>query len=151
MDIYEILAVLVLSLFLIPIGYVVLWVVSIIRSPKMPPLPPVESEPLTLGELTLTITYRKGARPAQSVIDGIKGNIAQYEAMISAHVQQTEEYQDDFKAGIKLEGISFPVYDDETDYDFCFEYGFGDNSDMFLEVYFKDGKVHPMGGGMLKS
>lgn len=149
MDSYEKMAILVLSLFLIPVGYVVFWIVSIIRSPKLPLLPPMECESFVRGEQKLTISYKKGSRPDQGIIDGIKSNIAQYEAMIRAYVKKTEGQADvDFEDGMKLEGISFPIYDDElSEYDFSFDYGYGDYSDMSVEVYFKDGKVQSLESG----
>lgn len=148
MDRYEWMAIAVLSLFLIPIGYVIRWVVAIIRSPKLPPLPPFQTEPWNHKGQQLTITYRKGARPDQKVIDEIENNIDRYEGLIASHVKEAEGNQTDFRKGLRLEGVSFPLYEDEqTAYDFSLVYEADDNSDMFLEAQFKDGKVKEVTAG----
>ncbi|MFA6291001.1 MAG: hypothetical protein WC637_04425 [Victivallales bacterium] len=142
MNKYEILAVLVLSLFLIPIGYVVYVIISIIRSPKLQ-IPPIENEPWTYGGQQLTISYRKGARPDQKIIDEVKDNINQYEKLIAEYAEETEGYKkNEFKTGLSLSGISYPLNDEEKEeYDFSIDYQFEDNSDMVLEAYIKNGKV----------
>ncbi|MFA5204128.1 MAG: hypothetical protein WC708_06950 [Lentisphaeria bacterium] len=146
MDKYEILALLVLSLFLIPIGYVVYVIISIIRSPKLE-MPQLEFEPWEVGEQQLTITYRKGARPDQNIIDEIKSNIKKYDELIAEHAKETEGCKD-FKAGLSLSGISFPLDDEERgEYDFRIDYEFDDKSDMVLEAYFKNGKVQKIISG----
>lgn len=137
---YEILMILVMSLFLIPLGYIVYVIISIIRSPKII-IPPIDNESWTYGDHKLTITYRKGARPDQNIIDEIKNNIKRYEEIIAEHAKKTEECND-FKAGLSLSGISFPLDDEERgEYDFSIDYQFEDNSDMFIEAYIKNGKV----------
>jgi hypothetical protein len=148
MDRYEWMAIAVLSLFLIPIGYVVRWVVVIIRSPKLPPLPPFETEAWNHKGQQLTITFRKGARPDQKVIDEIENNIDRYEGLIASHVAETEGNQTDFRKGLRLEGVSFPLYEDEqAEYDFSLNYVADDNSDMVFEAYFKDGKIEEVATG----
>lgn len=142
MDKYEMLAVLVLSLFLIPVGYLVFWVVRIMRSQRLPPSPPVDNEPWTYNGDQLTITYRSGSRPDQGAIDEIKDNINRYEAMIAERVRETEGSDVDFTSGVRLAGISFPIWDDEQgEYDFSISYEADDGSDMVFDAYFKDGRV----------
>lgn len=146
MDKYEILALLVLSLFLIPIAYVVYVIISIIRSPKLE-MSPLEIEPWKVGDQQLTITYRKGARPDQDIIEEIRSNFKKYEELIAEHAKEAEGCQD-FKAGLSLSGISFPFDDEEQgEYDFSIDYEFDDKSDMLLEAYFKNGKVQKILSG----
>ena len=96
----------------------------------------------------MAIIYRKGARPDQRLIDEIKSNVKRYEEMIAAYVKETEEYQEEFKRGLILDSIAFPVCDDELDeYDFSIGYKEGGGSDMFFEAYFKDGKVQSVSAG----
>jgi hypothetical protein len=148
MDRYEWMAIALLSLFLIPIGYVIRWVVAIIRSPKLPPTPPIETEPWTYGGQELAIIYRKGARPDQHLIDEIKSNVKRYEEMIAAYVKETEEYQEEFKRGLILDSITFPICDDEFDeFDFSIGYKDAGGSDMSFEAYFKDGRVQSLSAG----
>jgi len=137
---YEILSLLVLSLFLIPIGYVLYVIISIFRNPKLE-MSPIEYESWIYGDRKLTISYRKGARPDKLLIEEIKSNIKKYEEQIAEYAKETEGCQD-FNAGLSLSGISFPLEDEEQkDYDFTIDYEFDYNSDMVLEAYIKNGKV----------
>ena len=133
---------------MIPIGYVICWIVSIIRNPKKSPLPRLEHEQWTYNSQKLTITYRKGTRPKQNIIDDIKNNIARYEAMILTRINETGEYKEEIKVGLVLDGISFPVYDDEQDeYDFSVDYNLGTDGESFLAAYFKNGKIESLTAG----
>ena len=148
MDKYEVLALLVLSLSLLPIGYLVFWIVRIVWSPGVPPLAPVDSESWICNERQLTITFRKGLRPEQKAIDEIKSNIDHYEAMVAARIRDTEGTDADFRTGLRLEGISFPVDDDEQgEYDFSISYISEDGSDMVLDAYFRDGEIQEIVAG----
>jgi len=148
MDKYEMFALFVLSLFLIPLGYVAFVIVSIFRSPKLPATPPVDGESWIHGNQQLEIIYRKGARPEQKIIDEIKNDINRYEEMIAAYIKATEENLTKFNAGLIMTDISFPIYDSEQgEYDFSINYSFENNSDMMLEACIKDGKVQSVSVG----
>ena len=149
METWTIIGYLVLALLLlVPVGYVIAWGVSISRRPKLPPLPPLETEQWTHKGQQLTITYRKGARPDQKVLDDITGSIERYQGMIVEYVRETEEYNEEFKAGLSFTGISFPVDDDEQgEYDFSVDYEAQDGSDIFFSATIKDGKVKSLSAG----
>jgi hypothetical protein len=148
MDRYELMALAVLSLFLIPIGYVVYWIISIIRSPKLPPMPEIGTESWEHAGQMLTIVYRKDSPPERGYLDQIKRRADDYHALVLAHIDQTGEYKEDTRDGIILEGMSFPLDEDErADFDFSLDYRFEGDTETFLEAYFKNEKVKSLSAG----
>lgn len=136
------------ALLLVPAGYAIAWGISVIRTPRLPPMPALDTESWQNRGRPLTMTYRKGNRPDQGLIDDITRDIERYEELVVDYINRTGEYIQEFKDGISLTGISFPICDDEQDqYDFSIDYTAEDGSDMFLTAYMKDGKVQSLSAG----
>lgn len=140
---YVVLAAIILFI----VGCVIAWLISCYQHSKLPKTPPVETEPWIYQGKELYILYKKGERPAQSILDDITKNIDRYHAMVLDKINTTGEYKEDTKRGISIESISFPVCDDEDDYDFSVDYDFADNPETFLCAYFKNGKVQSLLAG----
>lgn len=148
MDRYELLAIAVLSLFLIPIGYIVSWVISAVRSKSSGPPPMIASEEWNHGDSTIEVLYPQDKRPADQVLSEIKAHLNQYVEMVFTRIRETGEYLQDIKSGISLETLTFPLYDDEQeDFDFSLDFKFDGETETFLSAYFKNGKVDMLSAG----
>jgi len=138
---------LVAGLFLIPVVYLVLWARSVLRERRAGPPTEVESESWMHGEREVSFVYPKGSRPGDATLDEIKRNIGTRVDMVLNRIQETGEYSQDIKSGITLESVSFPMPEDEDDFDFTLDFAFNHDADSFLSATFRNGKVDTLSAG----
>lgn len=115
------------------------------RAKKTREIPPVEEEILKLGEQELTIIYKKNYRPSQGLIDSIKQDIPKLEILVLDHIKQSGRYLRETKNGLKLEGISFPVFEEEKGaYDFSLDFCITCDESKSLVATFKNGSIQKL-------
>jgi len=130
--------------FLILFTIIAIWI-FFNRAKKIREIPPVEEERRKFGEKELTIIYNKSNRPSQDLIDSIKQEIPKLQALVLDHIKQTGRYARETKNGIQLEGISFPVFEEEKGvYDFSLDFCIICDESRSLVATFKNGSIQKL-------